>query len=221
MVAGWQYCSNWAQKQTFEFPISKSLSVTIFWPLSESLFQQTETDRTVGTCSGWLGAIVDHLCGKFLGQHTRLLPVIWVCMIRPTSVGPSLLEVELSAPAFLHRNSGEGGCPVVRQQFPTLPSFPPSVGHVHSCWDLVGNKSGRMFYLSTYLIPRQDLPDEMGQADDRLRTGETQIRRGHSAPGARMLKRRKSRCERKGHLKVCPWRHGSLGCCHPYSYDRN
>lgn len=51
---------------------------------------QTETDGTetnVGTCSGWLGALFDNLCGKFLGQHARSLALVWVCMIRNHVVG--------------------------------------------------------------------------------------------------------------------------------------
>ena len=71
------------------------------------------------------------------------------------------MQVELSAPMFLQKkDSNEGGCRVARQHFIFVLAPAPGVRHIHSCWKLVGSKSGRRF--STFRIPGQDLPDRMG-----------------------------------------------------------
>lgn len=167
------------------------------WVFVSHLTETDKTETSVGTGSGWRGAIFDHLCGIFLGQHARSLPLVWVCTIRSHVCGaPSFWRLSCLLLHFcLKVLKGEVALLLGNNSLRCMASLPAQGTSIPA--ETTGNKSGGKFCLSTYLIPGQDLPDEIEQDEGRLRAGG-----GQEQHGSR---------EARGHHKQEGWREGKAG----------
>lgn len=170
----------------------------------------TETDRTknsVGTCSVWLMQYLIIFAENSLANALCCCLWFWSIGSRPPPVRPPLFGGWVVCSCMSAKNVEERGGPVSRQQFPSGYQAHPFL--LRPCGEQV-----RQDVLSCHLLDPLDRTclTRWGRA----RTGVVDQDRPNASAEVRMLKRRKSRYERKGNLKDQPWWNGYLVCQHPW-----